>query len=75
MIVTRITSGLYWVHCKGRVFQVEDHYQATDGEGQPGWMLYEMVGEDFGRREFWNDFCTKRAAINAIHGAVIMGEA
>jgi hypothetical protein len=76
MITTRINTGLYMVHCKGRVFHVEDMHRASDGDiGRDTWFLYEMVGEDFLTREWWNDFRTKRAAIAAIHGAVIMGEA
>lgn len=65
----RISPGLYEVTVGTRRFHVEDIQRASDGEVLPGWMLYEIKGDE-DAREFWNDFSTKRAAMNAIQKGV-----
>jgi hypothetical protein len=70
---TKITTGLYQLTYQGRVFQIEDHYQASDGQSAPGWMAYEMTGPDFDRREYLNDYVTKRSAIANTIAAVDEG--
>lgn len=66
MISKRIAPGLYEVSANGRTFQVEDHFQARgDGTGRRNdWMLYEINA--FGDREYCQDFCAKRDAMDAI---------
>jgi hypothetical protein len=60
----RLTAGLYEVTVKDRVFHVEDIFRHSDGEALPGWMRYEV--REGGERDFWNDFGTKREAMEAI---------
>lgn len=62
--IKRLNTGLYELSYEGRVFQVEDHSRASDGDGMSGWMLYEI--NKHGEREWWNDFTTKREAIAAV---------
>lgn len=71
MKTTKIAAGLYELTYQGRTFQIEDQLQASDGEGQPGWMVYEMNAH--GDREFCNDYMTKRAAIARTVDAVDAG--
>lgn len=60
----RIQSGLYEVTFKDRTFQIEELGQHSYGDCAPGWMLYEIEGEN--ERQFWNDFGTKRQAMAAV---------
>lgn len=62
---TKINTGLYQFTHKGRTFQVEDTFVASDGQSQfrNDWNVYEMTGHDGLRREWCNDYMTKRTAI------------
>lgn len=66
----RINTGIYEFTYKGRVFQVEDIGKTSGGECMPGWMAYEMFGN---RREYTNDYMTKRAAVANTIAAVDEG--
>jgi hypothetical protein len=66
----RINAGLYQFHLRGRTFQVEDIKRASDGECGAGWVAYEMHGN---RREYLNDYSTKRAAIERTVIGVVNG--
>jgi hypothetical protein len=70
---TRINTGLYQFTYKGRTFQIEDQFIATDGESKirSDWNAYEM--DRFGGREWCNDYMTKRAAIRQTIAAVDAG--
>jgi hypothetical protein len=59
----KINRGLYEFTYKGRTFQVEDMFIASDGESRKrsDWNVYEM--DHFGGREWCNDFVSKRDAI------------
>jgi hypothetical protein len=56
----RINAGLYQFCLRGRTFQVEDIKRASDGNCGAGWIAYEMYGN---RREYLNDYATKRTAV------------
>lgn len=75
LVSKRVAPGLYEVTIAGRVFEVEDFYQARgDGTGfRNDWNLFEMVdqvvgwdGETIKEREYCQSFCTKRDAMAAI---------
>ena len=69
-IVKRFANGQYELHINDRVFEIEDHKKVTDGAGMAGWMVYERLGD---KREYQNDFDTKRAAIAKTIAAVDSG--
>lgn len=59
MNVTKINRGIYQVDTTDQRFEIERYPDGT-------WILFEMTGPDKLRREYWQDFITKRAAVNAI---------
>lgn len=63
--VARINTGLYSVIHAGKVYHVERY---PDG----AWLVFEVTESDAGgeRREYMNDFATKRAAVSAILAGV-----
>jgi hypothetical protein len=58
MKTARVNSGLYRLTIRGKTFEIE-----KESGGGSVWNLFELVN---GRREWWNDFATKKDALNHI---------
>ncbi len=61
MLTKKINAGVYTVQIGGRVFDVERY---PDG----AWLVFEVVQSEAvgGRREYMQDFSTKRAALASL---------
>lgn len=73
--VKRLNTGVYELSYKGRTFEIEDIKRASDGDCLPGWMAYEIITNKAGdpRRQYLNDYATKRDAIARTIAAVDAG--
>ncbi len=69
MTSSKISRGLYEVKISsGRVFHIEDTYQARGDDGYPrnDWNLFEMHGDD---REYCQSFGSKKNAMASVVAA------